>query len=1124
MSIRIRLGFGCTATIGMAADFTVYFWDITNYSGSSDNTYHSSRATDVYTNSSVSAPLVTKKGYIFRGWKDSNGNTFDPNTSWTGSSDLHVFSQWEKATYTVYYDNLFSLSDFVSIAGTNTNNDTIATMTVDPEQNTLTISQTSAGWITPNGNYYVEVEPDTDYSLEFSYRRTESCGNGADFKVRAGNSQGTNNGATFSGTVCCYSDGQLYSAAGVYYNQNSDTENRNKNWLANATSYTGESDYFDLVYDKRNDTNLHTGKVTFHTGSTCTRVYFWPGTAHNGEDVGAGAMTVTYSNIRFGPVIKADGTTNGTTGYTVDNSTFTLSTPTLKGYTFDGWYDGTTKVGVGGTTLNSSDYLRNMSLTSSWKLDAQTVTSGKSGASQTLDNAASSVKRLITGISASNAESTGTTASANSNYDVSLTNGKLSYTPKNINIGADTGTFYATVKNTWNQRDFTTTSAVNIVPETNMLFEETCGSFTNGSATDSSSGWTDLSGCKDTAVTNNTQSVYGYKENYSNNDTYSDGSAKQTTVTNNTSTNPTYQFTFTGTGFDIYGTADENSGLMKLKVYSGTDTSGTRQKSVAINTYYADGTLNQISLYHYECTYGTYTVAIEPSYNVVFDKTGDNTWTKSSGEMIEPGEHLDLSEYLGEGFEDCEYILLDDTLPSSNGLGYEEENVDRNGNIVSSDSSSGENTLSGEHNPVEDYTVTGDYNVTIDSVRIYNPAGSNPSNTTISNQYTADGESGANYLNLRQTLITSLTDSNFGSAFKSNVKVEGGTATTVEEYAKAGAKYEIVLGSGQSLSFKLDGYSSATNKNIHLSMRSVDGTNVAVSINNDNVNIDSATEQYFDITDYVTNDGKIVITNSTGHDISVATLKTFFTVNTLNLSGAGEETVNMIVDDDLLEYAEEVMEEAMANPAPELETIQVPVSFGNIADGTAVVDKNMMYFDKDGDEWLVKATVTPDQIKKAFDGSVIGKQYNLSFNSSLTMVARLSGGALVADTLQVPASALRSEAIENYKNKTSTLGIKNYVPTLGVHYKTTVTFSYSRVNVTDVKWFVEGNVKYEVNYDGTLTVKNAKENYTVWCEGTAKDGTTVVSKSETVTVNTSFFSRLRAFIRQLLLMPEKIEQ
>ena len=110
---------------------------------------------------------------------------------------------------------------------------------------------------------------------------------------------------------------------------------------------------------------------------------------------------------------------------------------------------------------------------------------------------------------------------------------------------------------------------------------------------------------------NDQSEQYGHDNAYAYGDKYSNGSSTKMEKS------ATATFTFKGTGFDIISRTNTKTGTIGVKVYEGTDTSGTPIRNIPLITYYDDGDLYQVPVIHEtDFDYGTYTVVVEvKSYN-----------------------------------------------------------------------------------------------------------------------------------------------------------------------------------------------------------------------------------------------------------------------------------------------------------------------------------------------------------------------------------------------------------------------------------------------------------------------------------------------------------------------------
>ncbi len=207
----------------------------------------------------------------------------------------------------------------------------------------------------------------------------------------------------------------------------------------------------------------------------------------------------------------------------------------------------------------------------------------------------------------------------------------------------------------------------NIIPATNVYYEDSFAKFTDGSGTAKDAKWTIVK--NDGGPLNEQQQkdsytnqalealgektnhkVYGYDPAYDKCTMFSMGSAQKVTVTSDMATNwnndtsawPTAQFTFKGTGFDIISLTNNTSGAIFVDVVGKTK--GITQKLV-VNNYYGydyDATTgewkttdkkNPNTLYQIpvmavrDLEYDEYDVTIRVAYGQVFDKTGDSKYS-----------------------------------------------------------------------------------------------------------------------------------------------------------------------------------------------------------------------------------------------------------------------------------------------------------------------------------------------------------------------------------------------------------------------------------------------------------------------------------------------------------------
>ncbi|MDD6061750.1 MAG: leucine-rich repeat domain-containing protein, partial [Oscillospiraceae bacterium] len=126
------------------------------------------------------------------------------------------------------------------------------------------------------------------------------------------------------------------------------------------------------------------------------------------------------------------------------------------------------------------------------------------------------------------------------------------------------------------------------------------------------------------------------------------------------------------------------------------------------------------------------------------------------------------------------------------------------------------------------------------------------------------------------------------------------------------------------------------------------------------------------------------------------------------------------------------------------------------------------------------------------------------------MPARYENGYMVFETTHFSYYAI---AIE--KTPQAVVAIRNFAENRTIDYRTTLTFNATveyGVDGAEIHWFVDGK---DMGTGDTYTMKEAKKNFIVQAKY-MKDGKVLAeSETETVTVKTGFFDKLKAFFRAL---------
>ena len=162
------------------------------------------------------------------------------------------------------------------------------------------------------------------------------------------------------------------------------------------------------------------------------------------------------------------------------------------------------------------------------------------------------------------------------------------YTPTNISMKSEV-TFYYEYQAEDGKYYYTT---VTVIPATNIYYEESFMTFTNGDGyiwTEAENKITGKFQAEDrpgnfSFAEYDANNAYGKDSAYDDSYTYSLGNAKYTSVDKDSSgKEPTAEFTFCGTGFDLFSVTNNNTGAVLVTVYK---TDGTTQDNFIVDTYY----------------------------------------------------------------------------------------------------------------------------------------------------------------------------------------------------------------------------------------------------------------------------------------------------------------------------------------------------------------------------------------------------------------------------------------------------------------------------------------------------------------------------------------------------------
>lgn len=421
----------------------------------------------------------------------------------------------------------------------------------------------------------------------------------------------------------------------------------------------------------------------------------------------------------------------------------------------------------------------------------------------------------------------------------------LTYTPTSVMKGVET------IGITLSESNSTAKPATHFIylyPATNVLYEE------NVITNPAGSGWTtveDTNYALPDGVTTQTteklgeENLHGYDNYYSENTEFSGGSAYMATLdASKTATEygKPLTFEFTGNGFDLISECGPQTGALLVRVYKD----GVLNHGFFVDTYFTGDNIGIINsaadnngVLDYQVpvvrdinlTHGTYKVEV---YGYMVNRSTTSTASLYSVDSAET--------YLEQALKD---LGLDDDA-SLYEVSFMDENSVLNDNAVASDVVRSGVSVQSMADEVMAATDNTQY-VYVDGIRVYHTidAAAEP-------EYTAS-EQDVTYYDIYD--IAKKSGMTIGSYL---VYVEGeGNRATLENYHNKGPQNEIYLTSGNTLAFKLDGYTEnqINLKSIQISARAV--TEEAAFVDNGKpIPIATNTEMYYSVQLLTTSDTK----------------------------------------------------------------------------------------------------------------------------------------------------------------------------------------------------------------------------------------------------------------------------
>lgn len=381
--------------------------------------------------------------------------------------------------------------------------------------------------------------------------------------------------------------------------------------------------------------------------------------------------------------------------------------------------------------------------------------------------------------------------------------------------GQDTITLNVPYK--FDDAERTLPKTLNIIPASNVYYEDSLAAFTNGKGAALGADWSivDNDGNAATEKTGVYQALqelgkgdrtpYGYDKAYKDSSMLSMGTAHKVTVTANMANTdawkaqpasawPTAQFTFKGTGFDIISLTNNKSGAIFVDVYKAGEE--------------------------------------KPTYSYIVDNYYGYNYNKDTGKW----------EVVNSGTENALYQI---PVMKVTGLDYGEYNA----------------VVTVFYDGLFNHTGDTQYSFWLDAIRIYDPMGVDRT------EYKDDHEGYPQYIKLRDTLVdgTAKPDGTDKTVF-----IDGGsTADIMTTYANYGPNNEVYLMKGQAITFKIP--QNANVDSIQIGAKAPDGKSAQMVVNTDNpVEISTATEMYYQIANA---GGQFTITNTGDGILSLTNLK-----------------------------------------------------------------------------------------------------------------------------------------------------------------------------------------------------------------------------------------------------------
>lgn len=373
---------------------------------------------------------------------------------------------------------------------------------------------------------------------------------------------------------------------------------------------------------------------------------------------------------------------------------------------------------------------------------------------------------------------------------------------------------------------------------------------------------------------------YGYDAIYKNSSEYSLGSARMTTVSSETNSNPpTATFTFKGTGFDLVSMTSKDTGTILVNVNGTTEDNKTVTEHWIVDTFYGytrkpDGYIQY-----------TWTKGEDGKWHNKAEKIPDlPAGAKTGGTPVNSDDVTYELNYIWTRTDVDDNALYQIPVIHYTDLPYGTYTV----------------TVTPKYSSKRDpyYQAGGannNYDFYLDGVRIYNPAGDK-----LNSQYVKDGEGYAQFTEIRNMLLkasdlTANIQPTKGMVFVDGVVDKG----TLKDYTNYGPNNEVYLSTNQAIAFKISDMNNVDSIQIGAKAPKGNATmQIKVGTNESQTQpLATASDMYYKLKN-VQAGQTIVITNTGDNLLSLTTLKV-----TYKNAPTATNSAKPIVDSDVLAQA-----------------------------------------------------------------------------------------------------------------------------------------------------------------------------------------------------------------------------